>query len=401
MGNNSNKNTNLQESNNKEEDNYFKKIIEKEGKKKVLPVKVGDYTLREKIGSGSYGDIFLAKKNNSFYAVKKMEKDVEKNHYFMNEIINIKKLDHPNIIKYIDCLSSKDNFYLIMEYCNGGDLSDALVKYQNEKQEGFPQEIVQYLMKQIINGVNYLHKNNIIHRDIKPGNFVINFPSKEDKNNFNLLKAEVKIIDFGFSCINGKDGAFFSKLGSWSYMDPFLLNVDDLFCFGQKADIWSLGILCYKLLIGRVPFYNESELLMQQLLKIGTYRVPISLSKEAISFINGMLQYQPSKRLSCEELSKHPFLSHDVKDFQEIELKKVEKQLDNDTSELKINIKLNKYIWNYFNGNGEEIKQVIETNPIFPESIIPEIPIKELVCMENTEDPDSFYNDLIKLDDGP
>ena len=111
-----------------------------------------------------------------------------------------------------------------MEYCNGGELSQALEKYQKKYGHPFPEEIVQHFMRQIINAFEYIHKLKIIHRDIKLENILINYETEEDKNNLNLMKATAKIIDFGFSCTIGKDGLLYSTLGSPVYMDPIILK---------------------------------------------------------------------------------------------------------------------------------------------------------------------------------
>ena len=171
--------------------------------------------------------------------------------YLENEIIILQNLDHPNIAKFVDVKKTKKHFYIIMEYCNGGELSQTLEKYQKKYGHSFPEEIVQHFMRQIINAFEYIHKSKIIHRDIKLENILINYETEEDKNNLNLMKANAKIIDFGFSCTIGKKGLLYSTLGSPINMDPILLQKMNAngkkrqLGYSQKADIWSLG--CYLL----------------------------------------------------------------------------------------------------------------------------------------------------------
>ena len=144
--------------------------------------------------------------------------------YLKNEIIILQNLKHPNIVKFEDVKKTKKHFYIVMEYCNGGELSKALEKYQEKYGRSLPEEIVQYLMRQIINAFQYIHKLKIIHRDIKLDNILLNYETEEDKKNLNLMKASVKIIDFGFSCIISKSGLQYSTLGSPINMDPIILK---------------------------------------------------------------------------------------------------------------------------------------------------------------------------------
>ena len=114
--------------------------------------------------------------------------------YLKNEIAILRELNHKNIVKLEDVKITKKHYYLVMEYCNGGSLSDCLNKYQELYNKTFSEEIVQYLMRQIIQGLKYIHNKNIIHRDLKFDNILVNFDSDEDKKKVNMMKAEVKII---------------------------------------------------------------------------------------------------------------------------------------------------------------------------------------------------------------
>ena len=218
---------------------------------------VDNLKLEKLIGKGSFGEVYLSTKqgDNKLYATKKLDRSqmegTEAMKYLKNEIIILQHLDHPNIDKFVDVKKSKKHFYIVMEYCNGGELSQALEKYQSKYGHSFPEEIVQHFMRQIINAFEYIHKSKIIHRDIKLENILINYETEEDKNNLNLMKANAKIIDFGFSCTIGKKGLLYSTLGSPINMDPILLQKMNAngkkrqLGYSQKADIWSLG--CYLL----------------------------------------------------------------------------------------------------------------------------------------------------------
>ena len=295
---------------------------------------VGDFKLEKNIGKGSFCEVYLTSKKDDTkkYATKKIERakieNTEAMKYLRNEAIIIKNLNHPNIIKIEDIKKSKNNFYIVMEFCNGGTLSKALEKYESKYGSPFPEEIVQHFMRQIINAFKYIHKQRLIHRDIILDNILLNFETEEDKNNLNLMKATVKIIDFGFTFKKSKTGLKYAFLGSPINMDdPIILK--KLNSSGktgklgshQKEDILSLGNICYKMLKGKdtldIEYMEELDIKDEK----GIYKVPDTFSKEAITFLNGMLLYNPLLRLNCEQLSRHNFLIKNVKDFQKIKKK--------------------------------------------------------------------------------
>jgi serine/threonine-protein kinase ULK/ATG1 len=344
--------------------------------------------------------------NSRKLATKKLERSkiegTEAMKYLKNEILILQKLNHPNIVKYESIKKTKKHFYLVMEFCNGGELSKALEKYQEKYGKPFSQEIVQHLMRQIIDAFKYIHEQKVVHRDIKLDNILINFESEKDKEDLNMLKAKVKIIDFGFACFVNKSGLLFSTLGSPINMDPIILKKLNSnskkarqLGYDQKADIWSLGTICYEMLIGRSAFDADDMEELVEKIEDGTYTVPTNLSKEVISFINGMLQYESSQRLTCEELSKHPFLTKDVKDFHPIDMKKVSKKVDK--SGLKINSKMNKSIWAIFNADDEEKLMDIDGKgqgfaPMLPSKGIPGNPVNQDIEYQKGEDDQNSNN---------
>ena len=168
--------------------------------------------------------------------------------YFKNELLILKSLKHPNIVHLEDVKSDNKYYYIVMEYINGGSLTDCLKTYQKRnKGKSFPEEIVQHLMKQIVSAIKYIHGQNIIHRDLKLDNIMVSFNNDSDKNNLNMMRAIIKIIDFGFSIQLTQNNLASSVLGSPINMDPAILKemsnrgkkIGHL-GYDQKADIWSL-----------------------------------------------------------------------------------------------------------------------------------------------------------------
>lgn len=314
-------------------------------------MQIDDITLIKSLGSGAFGEVFLTKKQGypQEFATKKMSKEkIEKDNvrkYFNNEIHVLKYVKHPNIIKLQEIKHTMNSVYIVMEYCNGGGLSDNLNNYKKRYGHPFTQEIVQHIMKQIVSGIQYLHSNNIIHRDIKLDNILLHYRNEEDKKNLNLLGAQIKIIDFGFARFMEVGSLSQSVLGSPINMDPHILErmrkVRDKNSFGYdlKADIWSLGTICYEMLTGNLAFdaSNFNELLSK--ISKGEYYFPtqLKLSKEAISFMNGMLQYDSKRRLNIDQLACHYFLRKNVHNFTTVDLSKIANKIND--SKIVVNIK--------------------------------------------------------------
>ena len=325
-------------------------------------LKVQNLTLIKCIGKGAFGEVFLTNidGDKKLYATKRMDRaysDRPDNFKRLkNEISILQHISHPNIIKIIEVKKTKSHYYIVTEYYNGGNLYDLLKKYKIKYGGTFPEPVVQYLMKQIVSAVYYLHTLKIIHRDIKSENILIDFPSKEDKANINMLSAQAKLIDFGFATQLHSSHNNITKtvLGTPQYMDPQLLqNLENhepsKEGYNQKVDIWSLGVLCYEMIVGEMSFTgnNMNELFRQ--VKNGNYKLPLWLSKEAISFINSMLQYDPNKRLSAKELLKHPFLSKNYNEFHKVDKEQLKNKIKGNM--IKINVMNNKTICKALSNN--------------------------------------------------
>lgn len=301
-------------------------------------MQVEDIILLQSIGKGSFGEVFLTNRTGvpgKLFATKKVAKSLvatEKvKKYFNNEIFILRNLDHPNIIKYYELKETLNNYYLVFEFCNGGGLTSCMEKYKKKYGTALPEEIVQHLMRQTVKGLQYLHNKKILHRDIKCDNIMVHYPTEEDNKNINLLKAQVKIIDFGFARYLEEDTLAKSVLGSPINMDPQILykmrqieNNNQNYGYDQKADIWSLGTICYELLVGVPPFdatsYNELLRKIQE----GNYKIShsLKLSKQCISFLKGMLQHDPKKRLDINDLARHKFIVNNYRTFEVLELQK-------------------------------------------------------------------------------
>ena len=344
------------------------------------------YRFDKEIGKGAFSMVYLATKTDTGerYAIKRIDKsfvtDKRYKKYLNNEIFILNNAKHENIIKFFGVKTTMNYLYLIFEYCDGGDLQSCLNKYMDKYNKPFPEEIVQYIMRQIISGFVYLHGRQILHRDIKLENILVKFKSEEDKNNLNMLKTDIKITDFGFSRYLKGDNLAKSVLGNPINMDPKILRKmarienDSDFGYDQKADIWSLGTITYELLIGCPAFDATSYDELIQKIEKGNYRIPhdISLSKEAIAFLNGMMRYDPKTRLSIDELAKQFFLTKDISTFHYIHLRKSKLDL---AQSIVINAKEEKNsninnIWSFYDENSD-VSQIDPKDSIGDKSFIP------------------------------
>ena len=327
-------------------------------------MKVDNLLLQEKLGEGSFGEVYLSNYTGSdkkyatkIYDRKKIEDSPKLLKYFNCEINFLSYFNHPNIVKFIEAKKTRKHFYIITEFCNGGELEMALEKYKLKYGKPFSEEIVQHLMRQIMSAFNYLHNSGIMHRDIKLQNILLHFDSEDDKNNLNMMKAIPKVIDFGFAIHLNENQETGTLVGNKLNMDPLLLKKCSFpnlrnSTYNIKTDIWSLGSICYEMIIGKFAFDSEDMDDLVYKVEKGDYEVPSYLSEEIVSFINGMLQYDAEKRLTCAQLVKHRFLTQNVNSFHKIPLNKVSNKMKGD-NKIIINVKKNNTIWAIFNEKDE------------------------------------------------
>jgi len=264
---------------------------------------------------------------------------------YKQELDSLKSISDSNyVIKY---LSSGEGLlvigeaikrkYIILEYAKG-----SLFKYRLSTNK-ISEDTCKYIFYYIILAIKSLHEKGICHRDIKLENIIV-----IEHKPYPI----VKTIDFGLSRFLNDEELAYSVLGTAINMDPGILhklnkmeNFRD-YGYDEKADIWSLGTICYELLIGKSAF---NSLTMKELLKKvdkGNYFLPKTLSVETMSFLNCMLQYDPKRRLSAEKLCNHKFLRYDVKDFNKINLKQLKKH--DKGKAIQLNSKINESISDIF-----------------------------------------------------
>eukprot|EP00033_Pygsuia_biforma_P002992 GCRY01003293.1.p1 GENE.GCRY01003293.1~~GCRY01003293.1.p1 ORF type:complete len:695 (-),score=200.40 GCRY01003293.1:1070-3154(-) len=257
------------------------------GSKKLF---AGNYVLGKTLGNGSFGKVKLAthRQTGEKVAVKLVKKsELSKNKYkskaISREIRLLKLLRHPNIIQLFEILEAEEYYMLIMEYSSGGELFDYIVarKRLNEKE-------AQRLFRQLIAALNYCHEKNVVHRDLKPENVLL-----DDKFN-------VKLIDFGLGNVYDDEELLGTFCGSPAYASPELINRKKY--IGPRADVWSLGVLFYALVCGRLPFSGENLRALYQKVLAVKYELPSYLSSSCKQVIKSMLTFDPEKRATLREV---------------------------------------------------------------------------------------------------
>lgn len=194
------------------------------------------------------------------------------------------KLNHPSILKLYDHYEDDNNIYLVLEYCQNGQLYDLLQK----KNRLSDKEAAKYV-GQIVSAIDYLHslKHPVIHRDIKPENILLD---KDDN---------VKLADFGWANYQYGDNLRYSISGTPLYMSPEMIKKTG---HTTTHDIWNLGILIYELLSGELPFAGKTERELFSNIQHMEIDWPANISVEAQDLINGLLQDDPSKRFKPSEI---------------------------------------------------------------------------------------------------
>ena len=373
--------------------------------KKLAKKNIKYYHLIEQIGKGATGKVWLAvdERKNELLAIKAIPNEYLKKEEgktrIKSELENLHKLKHKNIIQIRGYEATKNNTYIALEYCNGGNLHEYQKFYQKTTKTTLNELYIQKIMKQITAGLEFMHLNKIIHRDIKLENILINFdkypnlaikgklPPKVKYENISLSDSfTIKIADLGFSKNIEVSNITATVLGTPINMSPDIVNnyvSDETKSYNTSVDLWSLGAITYELLTGKQAFNgSQFQEVFKQIME-GKYTLPSSMvvSVEIISFINGLLQFYPEKRLNWEQIKTHPFLTKSTENFTYIELKSI---AEGDKKNIELNSKnCDNLLWILFKGKlnlgldklnmkeikGKDLKQSIMDNTVNNEEI--------------------------------
>ena len=301
--------------------NEIEKTIEKETKKskekdREKDFKIGNYMIKRTLGQGTFGKVRLGiyLPTHEKVAVKILEKSKirEKDDEIRvkREFEMLTKFNHINVILVTEIFESYDSYYSVMEYCEGGELFNYIVKKKRLSEEESA-----FFYYQIINGLEYIHSLNMVHRDLKPENLLL------------TRDHILKIIDFGLSnYFYDKNKLLSTPCGSPCYASPEMVSGKKY--NGFKIDIWSSGIVLYAMLCGFLPFEDkDNEILFKKIRKC-KLEFPHHISLISKDLIKKILVTNPDKRISIKEIKRHPFfLKGKTIFYQTFSFKKLPKDL--------------------------------------------------------------------------
>ena len=288
----------------KNEDNYkdplyFEKLKAYEFKRMgIKPLKLSDFLIGRKLGSGQYGHVYLAKlKSTQFICSIKV---INKNRLLKESLKSLTQLrreieiqshlHHPNILSIYNFFWDKKNVYLVIEYASGGELFKLL---RNEPNGRFPEPKAAFYIRQVCEGIEYIHKMHIIHRDIKPENILIS-------------NEVIKLADFGWSIHQVSNKLRKTYCGTAEYMPPEVLNGEPHI---PSSDLWCLGILIFELCAGEPPFTaNSNHEIIYKIRRFKMKPYPNYFSEDVKDLIGKLLKRSPNERISIEEVKAHPWV---------------------------------------------------------------------------------------------
>ena len=258
--------------------------------------KIGNYILGKKLGQGTFGIVVMAKHDitGENVAIKildkeKISRESDKTR-LEREIKIMKSMYHNNIVHLYNVIENSRELFIVMEYISGKELFDYII---NKKHLDEMESCKFY--QQIISGIEYLGKTKVAHRDLKPENLLL-----DNKKN-------IKIVDFGLSNTYLQNELLSTACGSPCYAAPEMLSGDKY--HGISIDIWSSGIVLYAMLCGYLPFEdNNNPKLYKKIIK-GDFETPEFLSSSAVDLLHNILNVDPDKRYTIDQIKQHPWFN--------------------------------------------------------------------------------------------
>ncbi|KAL0948265.1 hypothetical protein HGRIS_010861 [Hohenbuehelia grisea] len=278
---------------------------------------LGDYTLGKTLGAGSMGKVKLAVHNvtgeklavkilprvqpppsngalppgaTPESVAKQASKDASKEIRTLREAALSMLLYHPYICGMRELITHQYHYYMVFEYVNGGQMLDYIISHGRLRER-----VARKFARQIGSALEYCHRNNVVHRDLKIENILIS------------QTGNIKIIDFGLSNLFDPLSHLSTFCGSLYFAAPELLNARVY--TGPEVDVWSFGVVLYVLVCGKVPFDDQSMPALHAKIKRGLVEYPVWLSPECKQLLSRMLVTNPQARASLQEVLSHPWMT--------------------------------------------------------------------------------------------
>ncbi|XP_067638545.1 serine/threonine-protein kinase par-1 isoform X2 [Eurosta solidaginis] len=255
------------------------------------PIRVGFYDIERTIGKGNFAVVKLARhritKNEvAIKIIDKSQLDSINLQKVYREVEIMKRLNHPHIIRLYQVMETKNMIYIVSEYASQGEIFDYIAKFGRMSESD-----ARAKFWQILSAVEYCHKKNIVHRDLKAENLLLD------------INMNIKIADFGFSN-HFKIGELLATwCGSPPYAAPEVFEGKQY--TGPEIDIWSLGVVLYVLVCGSLPFDGSTLQSLRDRVLSGRFRIPFFMSSECEHLIRRMLVLDPARRYTIEQIKNH------------------------------------------------------------------------------------------------
>jgi 5'-AMP-activated protein kinase catalytic alpha subunit len=265
--------------------------------------RIGSYYLGRTLGEGTYGKVKYGEhaETGDAVAIKILDKDRLVNNNMVaqikKEILILKHLHHPNVVDLQEVLASKDKVYMVMELVPGGELFDKVVA-EGPLSEAEARRVFQ----ELLDGLEYCHKQGIYHRDLKPENVLL------------AADGTVKLSDFGLGYLPSESlhtDLLQTTCGTPNYVAPEVLIRRGY--QGEPADIWSLGVCLYVIMAGYLPFDEASLPALFKVIARAQYTIPPWFSPEMTHVLKLILNPDPTRRATIAQLRRHPWVAQDYK----------------------------------------------------------------------------------------
>jgi len=263
------------------------------------------YQLGDSIGQGAFGKVFQALnlETGDFCAVKQIEKSIIAPHQLsgiMRECELLQTLKHPNIVSFLDSLETESHLFYVMEYIEGGSLHKVRKKYGS-----FPEGLLARYVADVLKGLQYLHSQGVIHRDIKGENVLI------------TKQGVVKLVDFG-SCTYQAMEKMLTVVGTPFWMAPEIIEMDGS-ARNTACDIWSLGCTMIELITGNPPYWERGPMpAMFAMVTDPHPPFPTGISEELNDFLVKCFTRDIQKRPTASALLEHPWITNHLKKEEQV-----------------------------------------------------------------------------------
>lgn len=253
-----------------------------------------EYAVGQTLGEGAFGVVSVCKKRatGQEFAVKMVDKVETPVEAIKKEADMLASMDHPNIVKFHGVYYERCFVCIVMDKLDGGDLVEGLQRHLKERGQINCLDVV-HVAYQMASSISYLHNRNVVHRDVKGDNYLM------DRKNMTDGQCKIVLTDFGTACNCKPSDRLSSGVGTKIFWPPEFFDRE----YGQKVDVWAMGVIMYGLVSGRFPFRDENDVRNKEV------RIPKRVHPVCEEYIRKMLDKSEKTRMSSSEVMAHPWIA--------------------------------------------------------------------------------------------